>query len=112
MEVVADEQDRHAGFAAQLFQQAIEGSNTRLVEALGGFVENEDVGCGQERARDQDALELPAGQARKLAVLKPVVADMAKRLLRIGVRDAARQRAGSRAQSSAGPPLTLRRRGT
>ena len=70
VQFVADHQDGAAKCASHLFDAAIKGRGTGLVEPLGRFVQNQQIGAVEERAREQNALELAAGKVGHLCVLK------------------------------------------
>ena len=71
MQVVADQDHRHAGLAAQGLDQPVELGDAGLVEALRRLVEDQDIGRGQKRAREKHALELAARELGDLAFLEP-----------------------------------------
>ena len=51
MKVVADHQDRSAGFGPNLFQQTIESRLAWLVETLGRLIKDQDLRAREERGR-------------------------------------------------------------
>jgi hypothetical protein len=66
VQLVADHQDGAARLAPDRVDQLVEGGRARLVEPGGRFVQQEEIGFRHERARQQHALELPAGELRHL----------------------------------------------
>ena len=68
MQLVADHQDGASGFLTHLLDLKIEGGGAGLVQPLGGFVEQKQIGLVDERARKKNALELAPRQGSHLAV--------------------------------------------
>jgi len=60
MQVVGDHQNPAVPRGADLGDQAVELELTAHVDARDGLIQNEGIRIPQERAREQDALELPA----------------------------------------------------
>ena len=70
-QVVADQEQAHAVFAHQLFDERQHLFLHRHIERGGGFVGNQQVGAAGQRDRDHDALALPARQLVRIGV-KPL----------------------------------------
>ena len=68
MQLVADHQHRTVQVAPDAVDQLIEACGTGLVEALRRLVQDQQLRVRQQRAGQQDALELAAGQIDHLAV--------------------------------------------
>ena len=65
---------QHRACAADLRHVALDDGFALVVERAGGFVKNQDARAAKQRARDRDALALPARQARALFAHQRVVA--------------------------------------
>ena len=74
--LVADADDKGVGQLA--FEQAQQGGGGIVVELVGGFVEKQDVGAGDQSAGEADALLFAAGEvfapAEKQDFAQPVAA--------------------------------------
>ena len=60
MQVMTDHQHGKVHFGADLFDLAIKRGSTGLIEALRGFIQDQDVGITQQCPRQQHPLKLPA----------------------------------------------------
>ena len=78
LEVVVDDHERLPG-RAQRLQELHDGPLRRRVDALEGLVHEVHVGVLDERAREEDALLLPAGELRDLAARVIGHADLPER---------------------------------
>ena len=68
MQIMADQKNRQAAFAAQFGQKPIKGGDTRLIQALGRLIQYQQIGFRQHGACHQNTLELPALQLQELAI--------------------------------------------
>src|ERR1035437_387648 len=65
-QIVRNQQQCHPLFELKAAQQGVDAPFTGLVDAGGRFVEQEDGGPSDQREREQEALELTAGQRSDL----------------------------------------------
>ena len=75
-DIVGDEHDGHA--LAEFSEGFVEGGLDALVDIGGGFVEEEELGFGDEGAGDEDALALAAGEVGEGFVGDVFEADFAE----------------------------------
>ena len=61
VEVVGDEQHAEAAFDAQARYEGVQLGLAQVVDAAGRFVEHEEAGLTEERARQNHALKFSAG---------------------------------------------------
>lgn len=98
VQLMADHQHRAAHFAPHALDLAIEVGGAAVIEALGGLVEQQQVGLLQQGSSEQDALELPAGEIRHLLSAQSGDAGafqgLTQRLSRMATRQV--QKAGDR----------------
>ncbi len=60
MEIVADHENGRACVISDLLDQAVESGFAWLVQALGGFVQDQEIGATQQSAGEEDTLQLAA----------------------------------------------------
>ena len=92
LDVVGDDQDAAAEGAADLLDQIVEDVRPAHVDALGRLVENQQVGPLDQRPRQQQPLELAAGERRDGRIAEPLQADRVERGLDLPAGKAPRQR--------------------
>ncbi len=80
--VVRDDDEGLAALAPELLEQADDVVARPLVEVAGGLVRKDDAGGAHQRARDRDALLLPAAQLRGDVPCPVGEVDAGERLLR------------------------------
>ncbi len=80
VKVVADQQHAAAVALAHLLDQRVELELAGEVDALGGLVEQQQVGLARERAGERDALELAARELGHQRPLEVAGADLGERL--------------------------------
>ena len=112
LDVVGDDQDAAAEGAANLPDQLVEDVRSAHVDALGRLVENQQVGPLDQRPRQQQPLELAAGERRDGRIAEPLKADRVERGLDLPAgRSAASTSSGGRSVSGS-VGLMARRWGT
>ena len=60
VKLVADQENSTAHVAADRFDLAIEGGRSRLIEALGRFIEDQKVRLAKDGTRQENTLKLAA----------------------------------------------------
>ena len=68
VQIVRDEQHAEAGLVAQAPDQVVEVRLAHVVDALHRLVEHQEVGLAQQRAGENDALQLAARQLAELLI--------------------------------------------
>lgn len=91
VEVVRDEEHGAAVPVPDLGDLLVKGDLAGEVDALDRLVEDEDIRPGEQRAGDEDALQLAAGERRDLCVEQVFDTRLGERLAEIGLRAAPRQ---------------------
>src|SRR5690606_31869368 len=84
--IVRDEHERRAALAVELLEQLDDGLARAGVEVPGRLVGEQDLGLVDERARERDALLLPAGKLGRIMV-EPIAEPDAAEQLRGASRD-------------------------
>ena len=92
LDVVGDDQDATAEGAADLLDQLMEDIRSAHVDALGRLVEYQQVGPVDQGPRQQQPLELAAGERRDGRIAEPLQADGSERRVDLAAGEAPRQR--------------------
>ena len=91
VQIVRDEQNAATAARADRADQLVEIGLAEIVDAAHGFIEHEEIGLPQQRARQQHALKFTARQARQLPFRQPARADLFQNRLDFGVGHAGAQ---------------------